>query len=55
MNKVRLVSQSAMVSRMGVGCMGKSEFCGDRNDEESAAAILRAVIPRRISTDAPLL
>src|SRR3984885_6289149 len=41
--KVKLGSQGAMVSRMGLGCMGMSEFYGDRNDEESAATILRAL------------
>ncbi len=43
MKKVRLGSQGAMVSRMGLGCMGMSEFYGERNDEESAATILRAL------------
>jgi aryl-alcohol dehydrogenase-like predicted oxidoreductase len=43
MNKVKLGSQGAMVSRMGLGCMGMSEFYGVRNDEESAATILRAL------------
>ena len=43
MKKVKLGSQGAMVSRMGLGCMGMSEFYGDRNDKESAATILRAL------------
>src|ERR1700675_4192099 len=43
MQKVRLGSQGAIVSRMGLGCMGMSEFYGERNDTESAATILRAL------------
>ena len=43
MKKVKLGSQGAIVSRMGLGCMGMSEFYGDRNDAESAATILRAL------------
>src|SRR3954467_10855692 len=43
MNKVKLGSQGAVVSRMGLGCMGMSEFYGERNDAESAATILRAL------------
>jgi aryl-alcohol dehydrogenase-like predicted oxidoreductase len=43
MQKVKLGSQGAVVSRMGLGCMGMSEFYGDRNDVESAATILRAL------------
>src|ERR1700683_631184 len=43
MKKVKLCSQGAIVSRMGLGCMGMSEFYGERNDEESAATILRAL------------
>jgi aryl-alcohol dehydrogenase-like predicted oxidoreductase len=43
MEKVKLGSQGAMVSRMGLGCMGMSEFYGERNDVESAATLLRAL------------
>jgi aryl-alcohol dehydrogenase-like predicted oxidoreductase len=43
MKQVKLGSQGAMVSRMGLGCMGMSEFYGDRNDAESSATILRAL------------
>ncbi|HZY74463.1 MAG TPA: aldo/keto reductase [Edaphobacter sp.] len=43
MEKVALGSQGAVVSRMGLGCMGMSEFYGERNDEESAATLLRAL------------
>ena len=43
MEKVKLGSQGAVVSRMGLGCMGMSEFYGERNDEESAATLLRAL------------
>ena len=43
MKKVKLGSQGAVVSRMGLGCMGMSEFYGQRNDEESAATLLRAL------------
>jgi aryl-alcohol dehydrogenase-like predicted oxidoreductase len=43
MKKVRLGSQGAVVSRLGLGCMGMSEFYGERNDVESAATILRAL------------
>ncbi|MDE1178310.1 MAG: aldo/keto reductase [Edaphobacter sp.] len=42
-DSIRLGSQGAVVSRMGLGCMGMSEFYGERNDEESAATILRAL------------
>jgi len=43
MEKVKLGSRGAMVSRMGLGCMGMSEFYGERNDTESAATLLRAL------------
>lgn len=43
MEKVKLGSQGTIVSRMGLGCMGMSEFYGDRNDAGSAATILRAL------------
>jgi len=43
MKTVKLGSQGAVVSRMGLGCMGMSEFYGERNDPESAATILRAL------------
>jgi aryl-alcohol dehydrogenase-like predicted oxidoreductase len=43
MDKATLGSQGAMVSRMGLGCMGMSEFYGERDDAESAATILRAL------------
>jgi aryl-alcohol dehydrogenase-like predicted oxidoreductase len=42
-DKVKLGSVGAEVSRMGLGCMGMSEFYGQRDDEESAATILRAL------------
>jgi aryl-alcohol dehydrogenase-like predicted oxidoreductase len=43
MEKVRLGSQGAVVSKMGLGCMGMSEFYGERSDGESAATLLRAL------------
>jgi aryl-alcohol dehydrogenase-like predicted oxidoreductase len=43
MDKLKLGAQGAVVSRMGLGCMGMSEFYGERNDEESTATILRAI------------
>jgi aryl-alcohol dehydrogenase-like predicted oxidoreductase len=43
MENIKLGSQGASVSQMGLGCMGMSEFYGERNDEESAATILRAL------------
>ena len=41
--RVKLGSAGAVVSRMGLGCMGMSEFYGERDDHESAATILRAL------------
>lgn len=43
MNKIKLGSQGAVVSRLGLGCMGMSEFYGRRDDAESAATLLRAL------------
>jgi aryl-alcohol dehydrogenase-like predicted oxidoreductase len=43
MEKVKLGSQGAMVSRIGLGCMGMSEFYGERDDTESIATLLRAL------------
>src|ERR1700745_1856368 len=43
MDMVKLGSVGAVVSRMGLGCMGMSEFYGERNDAESAATILRSL------------
>jgi len=43
MERRKLGSAGAVVSRMGLGCMGMSEFYGERNDAESAATILRAL------------
>jgi aryl-alcohol dehydrogenase-like predicted oxidoreductase len=43
METVKLGSQGAVVSRMGLGCMGMSEFYGPRDDAESAATIARAL------------
>lgn len=40
---VQLGTQGAVVSREGLGCMGMSEFYGERNDAESAATLLRAL------------
>ncbi|HXJ95392.1 MAG TPA: aldo/keto reductase [Terriglobia bacterium] len=39
----RLGRSELMVSEMGLGCMGMSEFYGPRNDEESIATLHRAI------------
>src|SRR5688572_25447843 len=41
--QVPLGAQGAMVSRLGLGCMGMSEFYGDADDVESEATIRRAL------------
>ncbi len=43
MLNVKLGSHGATVSRIGLGCMGMSEFYGSRDDGESAATLLRAL------------
>jgi aryl-alcohol dehydrogenase-like predicted oxidoreductase len=43
MQQVKLGSQGLTVSRQGLGCMGMSEFYGDRDDDESIATIQRAL------------
>ena len=43
MQTVKLGSQGAVASRMGLGCMGMSEFYGERDDVESTATLLRAL------------
>ncbi len=39
----KLGTQGLEVSALGLGCMGMSEFYGERDDEESIATIHRAV------------
>ena len=43
MRTVKLGTEGAVVSRMGLGCMGMSEFYGERDDAESTATLLRAL------------
>lgn len=43
MEQRRLGAQGLVVSAMGLGCMGMSEFYGDRDDAESVATIHRAL------------
>ena len=40
METKNLGSQGLMASRLGLGCMGMSDFYGKRNDEESIKVIL---------------
>jgi len=43
MQNVALGGQGLTVSRQGLGCMGMSEFYGQRDDAESVATIHRAL------------
>ena len=43
MNKVVLGSQGLRISRMGLGCMGMSDFYGPRDDQESLKTLQRAL------------
>ena len=43
MQQRKLGNSGLMVSAMGLGCMGMSEFYGSRDDEESIATIHRAL------------
>ena len=39
----KLGAQGLVVSELGLGCMGMSEFYGERDDAESVATIHRAI------------
>ena len=41
--QIRTLGDGLSVSELGLGCMGMSEFYGERNDEESLAVLHRAV------------
>ncbi len=43
MQKRKLGTSGPLVSELGLGCMGMSEFYGSRNDEESIATIHRSI------------
>jgi len=43
MNKKKLGNSTLLISALGLGCMGMSEFYGDTNDEESIKTIHRAL------------
>ncbi len=46
MQQRRLGRQGPLVSALGLGCMGMSEFYGATDDAESIATIHRALEPR---------
>ena len=43
MNRRNLGSEGLVVSSLGLGCMGMSEFYGTGDEEESIATIHRAI------------